>query len=195
VVGEQIPITNVKYNYRLYSNSRLSKELMPDFTQPQQFTILKSDGTSKEWMVRVKQLKAASVPINLDFSEANPSLWSNNTIGWAGIGIDETKPSVIRFGNKGVSFWVAVKGKAAKVSYKLTPVSKTKVDFDGEFVVEASANGRNWEELKLFNASNQFNLDGNYQHELPANVKYIRWTYLSRNKLNINLNNISVTVE
>lgn len=195
LVGEQTPVNNVKFNYRLYSNSSLSKELTPDFQAPQKVTILKTDGTSKEWMVRVKQLKAAKVPFSLDFSEANPSEWSNDAIGWAALGVDETKPSVIRFGNKDVSFWVAVDGKATKVSYKLMPVSRTRVEFDGEFVVEASVNGRTWEELKIFDQFNQISIDGNYQHELPKNVKYIRWTYVSRNKLNINLNNISVTAE
>jgi len=195
LVSESTPIKNVNFKYRLYSNSKLSKELVPDFTKPQQVIIEKSDGTSKDWMVRVKQLKAAKVPFSLEFSEANPLEWSNDAVGWAGLGIDETKPSVIRFGNKGVSFWVAVDGKATKVNYKLIPVSKTRVEFDGEFVVEASVNGRSWEELKLFDQFNQLSIDGNYQHELPKNVKYIRWTYVSRNKLNINLNNISVTAE
>ncbi len=195
LVSETTPINNVKFKYRLYSNSSLSKELTPDFQLPQQVTILKTDGTSKDWMVRVKQLKAAKVPFSLDFSDVNPSEWSNDAVGWAGIGIDETKPSVIRFGNKGVSFWVAVDGKATKVNYKLMPVSRTRVEFDGEFVVEASVNGRTWEELKIFDQFNQISIDGNYQHELPKNVKYIRWTYVSRNKLNINLNAISVTAE
>lgn len=193
LVGENTAIENVKYSYRLYSNSRLSKELTPDFSTPQQVTIEKSDGTSKEWKVVVKQLKPAKVPCRFDFSESNPSVWNNAVTGWAGIGLDETKPSVIRFGNKGVSFWVAVDGKATKVNYKLVPVSKTRVEFDGEFVVDASTDGRSWEELKTFNSGSQISIDGNHQHDLPRNVKYIRWTYVLRNKLNLNLNNIVIS--
>lgn len=195
LVSEKTDIKNVKFKYKLYSGCSLEKELTADFTQPQTVVVNKNDGNSKEWVVNVKQLKAASLPLELIFSNNNLSIWDAGVTGWAGIGIDPRITSTIRFGNKGVSFWVAIKQPATKVDYQLKMVSKEKVSFDGEFVVEASKDGRSWELLKEFNEQNQISADGNYRHDISKDIRFIRWTYVSRVKLNLNLNNIYVTAE
>lgn len=197
LVGEKTDIKNIKFKYKLNSGCSLEKELTTDFTQPQTVVVNKNDGTSKEWQVNVKQLKSSSVPLELAFSSNNLSIWDSNVIGWADIGIDHrmTMTSVIRFGNKGVSFWVAINQPASKLDYQLKIVSKEKVNFDGEFVVETSKDGRSWELLKEFNDQNQISADGNYRHDISKEVRFIRWTYVSRVKLNLNLNNIYVTAE
>lgn len=195
LVSEKTDIKNVKFKYKLYSGCSLEKELTADFTQPQTVVVNKNDGNSKEWVVNVKQLKAASLPLELIFSNNNVSIWDAGVTGWAGIGIDHRITSTIRFGNKGVSFWVAIKQPATKVDYQLKMVSKEKVSFDGEFVVEASKDGRSWELLKEFNEQNQISADGNYRHDISKDIRFIRWTYVSRVKLNLNLNNIYVTAE
>lgn len=195
LVSEKTDIKNIKFKYKLYSGCSLEKELTADFTQPQTVVVNKNDGNSKDWVVNVKQLKAASLPLELTFSNNNLSIWDADVIGWAGIGIDPRITSVIRFGNKGVSFWVAINKPATKVDYQLRMVSKEKVSFDGEFVVEASKDGRSWELLKEFNEQNQISADGNYRHDISKDIRFIRWTYVSRVKLNLNLNNIYVTAE
>lgn len=193
LVGEKTDIKNLKYKYKLYSGCTLSPELTPNFTHAQTVVINKNDGTSKEWLVEVKQLKAASLPLEQKFSEANPSISNNENIGWAGMGTDPRITNTIRFGNKGVSFWVAINQSASKVEYQLKMVSKEKVSFDGEFVVETSKDGKSWKVLKEFDERNPMSADGNYSHEITNDVRFIRWTYFTRNKLNLNLNNIIVT--
>jgi len=195
LVGEKTDIKNLKFKYKLNGGCSLAKELTADFTQPQTVVVNKNDGTSKEWLVNIKQLKAASLPLELIFSNNNLSIWDSGVVGWAGIGIDPRITSVIRFGNKGVSFWVAINKPATKLDYQLKMVSKEKVSFDGEFVVETSKDGSSWNLLKEFNEQNQISMDGNYRHDIAKDVRFIRWTYVSRVKLNLNLNNIYVTAE
>lgn len=195
LVNESTDIKNVKFKYKLNGGCSLDKELKTDFSQPQKVVVNKNDGTSKEWVVNVKQLKAASLPLELTFSNDNLSIWDQSIVGWAGIGIDPRITSVIRFGNKGVSFWVAINKPAKKVDYQLKMVSKERVKFDGEFVVETSADGRSWNLINEFNEQNQISVDGNYRHDISKDVRFIRWTYVSRVKLNLNLNNIYVSAE
>lgn len=195
LVNEKTDIKNVKFKYKLNGGCSLEKELKTDFSQPQTVVVNKNDGSSKEWIVNVKQLKAASLPLELTFSNNNLSIWDQSIVGWAGIGIDPRITSVIRFGNKGVSFWVAINKPAKKLDYQLKMVSKESVKFDGEFIVEASADGQSWSLIKEFNEQNQISADGNYRHDITKDVRFIRWTYQTRVKLNLNLNNIYVTAE
>ena len=195
LVNEKTDIKNVKFKYKLNGGCSLEKELKTDFCQPQTVVVNKNDGSSKEWIVNVKQLKAASLPLELTFSNNNLSIWDQSIVGWAGIGIDPRITSVIRFGNKGVSFWVAINKPAKKLDYQLKMVSKESVKFDGEFIVEASADGQSWSLIKEFNEQNQISADGNYRHDITKDVRFIRWTYQTRLKLNLNLNNIYVTAE
>lgn len=195
IVGEKTDLKNVDFHYRLLSGCSLSKELSKDFSQPQKVTITKSNGDSKEWLIFIKKLRPAPLPVELVFSETNPSVWTPETIGWAGNGVDTEKSTVIRFGNKGVSFWVSFDKPATKVDYQLKMVSKEKVDFDGDFLVETSADGRKWNILAEFDENNKLTMDGNYRHGISKDVRFIRWTYVTRNKLNLNLNNIYVTAE
>lgn len=195
LVNEKTDIKNVKFKYKLNGGCSLEKELKTDFSQPQTVVVNKNDGSSKEWIVNVKQLKAASLPLELTFSNNNLSIWDQSIVGWAGIGIDPRITSVIRFGNKGVSFWVAINKPAKKLDYQLKMVSKESVKFDGEFIVETSADGQSWSLIKEFNEQNQISADGNYRHDITKDVRFIRWTYQTRVKLNLNLNNIYVTAE
>lgn len=195
LVNEKTDIKNVKFKYKLNGGCSLDKELKVDFSQPQTVVVNKNDGSSKEWIVNVKQLKAAPLPLELTFSNNNLSIWDQSVVGWAGIGIDPRITSVIRFGNKGVSFWVAINKPAKKLDYQLKMVSKENVKFDGEFIVEASVDGQNWSLIKEFNEQNQISADGNYRHDITKDVRFIRWTYQTRVKLNLNLNNIYVTAE
>lgn len=195
LINEKTDIKNVKFKYKLNSGCALEKELNADFTQPQTVVVNKNDGSSKEWIVNVKQLKATSLPLELTFSNDNLSVWDQSVVGWAGIGVDPRITSVIRFGNKGVSFWVAINKPAKKLDYQLKMVSREIVKFDGEFIVESSADGQNWNLIKEFNEQNQISADGNYRHDITKDVRFIRWTYVTRVKLNLNLNNIYVTAE
>ena len=108
------------------------------------------------------------------------------------VGVDEEKNTVIRFGNEGVSFLVAFEGDANSVSYELSPVSKEPVNFDGVFYVETSVNGKDWKAIHTFNKRNNFDVSDKYTHPIESDVRYIKWTYSKRNKLNVNLNNIEV---
>lgn len=195
LVYDNTDITNINFKYKLLSGCQLAGSIKSDFTHPQTVTINKNNGDSKDWTIYVKRLTPAALPLNLNFSNHNPSNWSNEVVGWAGIGVDSTKPTVIRFGNKGVSFWVAIKEPAKTLSYELKPVSREKVDFDGEFYVETSVDGKKWRTITEFNSSKQFAADGQHEIDLKSDVRYIRWTYYDRNRLNINLNNISIKAE
>lgn len=195
IVSPKADISNINFKYRLLSGCSLAPVISPDFTHPQKVVVSKNDGTSKEWILYVKQLTSASLPLKLSFSTNNPSEWNHKVRGWAALGVDQSKPGVIRFGNKDVSFWVAFSEPATKLEYQLMKVSKAEVGFDGEFVVETSADGQKWKVLKEFDERNQISADGHYRHDLSKDVRFIRWTYVSRNKLNLNLNDIIVTAE
>lgn len=192
LVDESMDLTKVPFKYRLLGGCYLDEKISPDFTEPQTITVGKRGVDSKDWIISVKRLQKAPLPFSLKFSNNNPSVWSNEVVGWAGILVDETKETVIRFGNHGVSFIVAVADAPKSVEYELTPVSKEKVKFDGKFVVETSPDGRTWSPLYTFDSKNNFNDDPNYKHELNSDVRYIKWTYTERNRLNINLNKIIV---
>lgn len=195
IISPELDVSNINFKYRLLSGCSVSPAITADFTQPQKVLVSKNDGTSKEWILYVRQLTLASLPLELSFSTDNPSEWNHKVKGWAALGVDQSKPTVIRFGNSNVSFWVAFNEPASKLEYELRMVSKQDVKFDGEFIVETSSNGQKWKLLKEFDERNQISADGNYQHDLSKDVRFIRWTYITRNKLNLNLNNIEVTAE
>lgn len=195
IVSEKVDLKNVNFKYKLLSSCFLDKDLKKDFSNPQKVMIDKRDSDSKEWIISVKPLVPAPLPFELEFSKNNGMNWNTDVIGWAGIGIDESKPEVIRFGNHGVSFWVAIKEPAKKLSYELKIVSREPVKFTGEFVVETSADARTWNVLTKFDSKNQLTDDGQYENELDESVRYIRWTYVAREKLNLNLNNIFISAE
>ena len=195
LVSDDVDIKNVNFKYRLISGCELENEISNDFTNTQTITVKRNNGDTKKWDLMVKPLKPVSLPFELNFSKHNPSEWTTDVNGWAGIGVDTSKETVIRFGNSGVSFWIAFDEAPGKLVYELTPVSRDPVDFDGEFVVETSTNAKRWRTLHTFNKRRQFNESGIYEAELDKNVRYIRWTYYERNKLNINLNNIAVTAK
>lgn len=192
LVDESMDLTKVPFKYRLLGGCYLDGKISPDFTEPQRITVGRRGVDSKDWIISVKRLQKAPLPFQLSFSKNNPSIWSNEVVGWAGILVDETKETVIRFGNHGVSFIVAVANAPKSVEYELTPVSKEKVKFDGKFVVETSADGRTWTSLYSFDSKNDFSEEPVYKHELSSDVRYVKWTYVERNRLNINLNNIRV---
>lgn len=195
IVSSAVDIRNVKFKYRLLSGCNLSPDINADFSVPQRVLVSKNDGSSKEWLLHVKQLTPSALPLQLSFSAANPSAFNNQLKGWAALGIDQSKPTVIRFGNKGVSFWVAFNEPAKLLKYQLKAVSREPVVFDGEFIVEGSADGKKWKVIKEFDEHNPMDADGNYEHELSPATRFVRWTYVARNKLNLNLNHIIVTAE
>ena len=193
IVNENVDIKNVDFKYKLLSGCSLESPLSKDFTNPQKVVVTKNNSNPKEWIVYVKRLVPAKLPLNLNFSAANTSDFRPDAVGWASIGVDARKNTVVRFGNQNVSFWTAYASPARYVSYELKPVSKDEVDFDGDFTVETSADGNKWKELHAFNSKNGFDASGQYRHELPKDARFVRWTYLERNKLNVNLNDISIT--
>ncbi|MDD2285268.1 MAG: hypothetical protein PHQ11_07715 [Paludibacter sp.] len=195
IVSPKTDVSNINFKYRLLSGCSVSPAITSDFTQPQKVLITKNDGTSKEWILYVKQLTPASLPLELSFSTGNPAEWNQHVKGWAALGVDQSKPTVIRFGNKGVSFWIAFNEPAKQLEYELKMVSKKTVSFDGEFIVETSVDGQKWKILKEFDERNQISADGKYRHDVSKDVRFIRWTYITRNKLNLNLNNIIVSAK
>lgn len=192
IVDGNVDLENVDFKYKLYSGSSVVNEISSDFTESQLITVTKRGEEDKVWEIKVKPLVAEELPLILNFSKDNLSDWSPSVVGWAGIGIDERKNTVVRFGNEGVSFLVAFEGDANSVSYELSPVSKEPVNFDGVFYVETSVNGKDWKAIHTFNKRNNFDVSDKYTHPIESDVRYIKWTYSKRNKLNVNLNNIEV---
>ena len=192
IVGPDTDLKNIKSKYRLLSACRMEDKISKDFTSPQKVEIYKESAT-KEWIIQVKKLQAASLPLELDFSDKNSSVYTSATKGWATQGTDESKPSVVRFGNNGVSFIVAFEGEASEVSYDLHLVGAKGTEFDGKFAVETSTDGKKWTNLAIFDSKNPFKPDSSFTNELTADVRFIKWTYVSRQKQNVNLNKIIVS--
>jgi hypothetical protein len=194
LVAPDTDLSNVKFKYKLISANKINPEISPDFTKPQQLKLVKSDGTSKDWIISVKRLSPAALPLNLSFSNVNPSNdWDNEVVGWAGLDMDQNNPTVARFGNQAASFWIAFNETPATLAYNLKIVSREPVKMDGEFIVEVSSDAKKWKIIAEYDSRNSISADGKYEHPLSKDVRFVRWTYVTRYKQNINLNHIVVS--
>lgn len=191
LVDKQVDLSQVDFDYKLLGGCSLEKELTSDFRMPQNVIVHKNDGSLKEWVITLKKLIPASLPLNLSFSKANPAIWNMDAKGWVNCATDESKPMVVRFGNSNVSFVVAYEGEASEVSFDLSSVIKNNAAFDGVFVVETSNDGVVWRKLKGFK-DKKITANSHFKCSLEPSVRFIRWVYQERVKMNINLNNIQV---
>lgn len=189
IVGADADLSKLEFKYKLYSACALDQPLTADFTQPQNVKVTKQGGGSKDWIINVRQLKPANLPFDLTFSNTNPSIYHSDVMGWATYGTDETKPNVVRFGDKNVAFYVAFNGQAKEVSYKLSALGDA---FMGKFLVEESADGQQWTTIAEYNEKETFGKDSEFTNKLLENTRFIRWIYAERKKMNVNLNDISV---
>jgi len=192
IVGDKVDIANLPVKYKLLSSCSLSETpLKSDFTTVNYVTVEKKNENPKDWTLIVHQLKPASLPFNLSFSKTNPcDLSFENPKPWAGYGIDYSKPTVARFGNSGVGFFVAFDGEAKEAGFELTCVGDQK--FDGEMDVEYSQDGLKWKRLITYTSDKPFKNGGKNTLALPSNARYLRWVYAVREKQNVNLSNISI---
>ncbi len=191
IVSPEADIRAIDFNFKLLSGCEMSNELTKDFSKAQTTTIHKNDGTSKEWVVEVKQLIPASLPLTIDFGKNNPAIWSAAATGWVNYGTDESKSTVARFGGDGTTFTAAINGEPTEVSFDLYAVGKKPIKFDGDFEVQTSADGKKWKSIKGFDSSD-IQIDSKFTCPLKKSDRFIRWTYVTRVKTNINLNNISI---
>lgn len=193
IVDENVNLEKVDFKYNLYSRSVVKDDIKPDFTEPQVVTINRKDVGDKVWEIKIMPLIPVQLPLKLNFTSNNTSKWNSSVKGWAGLGIDDSKNTVVRFGNQDVAFIVAFNEDAQSVSYELTPLWKVPTNFDGLFKVETSNNGKDWKTIYTFDKNNNFDSSGKYSHPIETGTRYIKWMYNERNKLNINLNNIFIT--
>lgn len=191
VVDENTNIKNVPMKYKLLSGCKISEQtpLTSDFTTPQTITIDKG-GVSKEWTIAVHQLKSEKAPVSIEFGKNNACTIASEP-EWAGYGIDYTKNTVVRFGNDGNMFFAAIPQDAKTVSYNLTVVGNKALE--GIFDIETSEDGKKWKRQISYTSGNPIKNNEDVSMELPANAKYIRWVYATREaKQNVNLNNITI---
>ena len=193
IVSDKVDVANLPVKYKLLSSCSISSEtpLKNDFTTVRYITIEKKNQASKDWTLIIHQLKPASLPFELSFSKSNPcDLSFENPKPWAGYGIDYTKPTVARFGNSGVGFFVAFDGGAKEVGFELTSVGNQ--EFNGEMDVEYSQDGLKWKGLITYTSTKPFKNGEKNTLSLPSNARYVRWVYAVREKQNVNLNNIYI---
>ena len=190
IAGSDVNLKNVKFKYKLLSGCSLANGLSKNFTEPQTVTVNKNNGSSKEWEIKVKKLTPAPLPINLEFSKTVPAVWTPETKGWVNAGTDESKPTVVRFGNNNVSFIVAFEGEAKEVSFDLNLVGKGDDTFKGVFEVMTSADGINWKNIEGFD--NKLTMDSQFTCPVSSDARFIKWNYKEREKQNVNLNNIII---
>ncbi|MEG1586791.1 MAG: hypothetical protein RR346_07940 [Bacteroidales bacterium] len=191
IVDSNADLKNIEFKYKLLSDCSMTGELTADFSKPQQVIINKNDGTSKEWIVEVKKLTPAPLPLEISFSKNTPAIWTPETKGWVNQATDESKPTVVRFGNSNVTFTAAFEGEAKEVNFDLIFIGKPGDKFDGSFAVESSADGVKWEKLNGFKEKD-ITTNSQFSCKPNKNARFIRWTYTERLKQNINLNNISI---
>ncbi|NDW09634.1 hypothetical protein D0T56_08230 [Dysgonomonas sp. 520] len=192
IVGNDVDLKNVKFKYKLLSACRLEDKIDKNFTSPQKVEISKN-ATSKDWTILVKKLQPATLPLDISFSNDDPSIYNSSTKGWVTFNTDEGKPQVVRFGNSDVSFLVAFDGEAKDVSYDLKVVGAKGTEFDGKFEVSASPDGKNWNTIVTYDSKTPFSTDNSFTNELESDVRFVKWTYVTREKQNVNLNNIIVS--
>lgn len=191
IVGENVNLKNVKFRYNLLSGCTLDGSLSKDFTEPQTVSVSKNDGSAKEWIVEIKKVTPAPLPLVLEFGKENPAIWNADAKGWVSSGTDESKPTVVRFGNSKVSFIAAYEGEAKEVSFDLTLVGKAEDKYSGTFKLEASADGKTWKDVSSFD-NGKITTDSHFTCPLDSDSRFVKWTYKERNKQNVNLNNITI---
>ena len=191
IVSPEANIQAIDFDYKLLSNCEMPIALTSDFSKAQKTTIEKGDGTSKEWIVEVKQLIPTSLPLSIAFDKNNPAIWTSAATGWVNFGTDESKSTVARFGGDNTTFTVAFNDEPSEVSFDLYAVGKKPIKFDGDFAVETSTDGKKWKSIKGFD-SKDIQIDSKFTCPVKKSDRFIRWTYVSRVKTNINLNNITI---
>lgn len=194
IAGSNVDLKNVKCKYKLLGGCSLATALDKDFTKPQTVTVNKNNGTSNEWEITVKKITPAPLPINLEFSKTNPAVWTPEVKGWINAGTDESKPTVVRFGNYNVGFIVAFEGEAKEVSFDLILVGKAGDAFNGAFEVMTSVDGISWTNIEGFDS--KLTADSQFKCPVSSDARFIKWNYKERGeKQNVNLNNIIVSAK
>lgn len=192
IVLDNCDITNLPVKYKLWSGCSIDAgtPLSANYSKPQIVNITKSGADSKKWAVAVHQLKGAALPLNISFSEQNPSNFEfTNPKPWATYNVASTHPTLIRLQDTNAAFYVAYDGKAKKADFDVILLSED--PFAGELIVESSVDGKNWNKVTTYSASNPFK--GKRQSVgLPADARFVRWIYSVRQKQNIHLNNITI---
>ncbi len=174
----------------------------------------------KDVVITVKKLNSASeFPFSVGFTGTAPNTtasWNSSTIGWAFAGIDTGQAQVARYGTSGVSFIVGFPAIPAEgvfsVDYNLWSVtSKDKNDpsiiydykdkANSDFVVQASVDGLAWRTLVQYTATSNPTLKASptptptapiFSHKLEIGEKFVKWVYVTRDGINVNVDDITV---
>ena len=164
----------------------------------------------KDVVITVKKLNPATeFPFSVGFTGTAPNTtasWNSSTIGWAFAGIDPGQTGVARYGTGGVSFIVGFPSIPADgsyaVDYNLWSVGS---DFTAkplsDFIVQASADGLAWRTLVQYTATSSPTLKASptptptapiFSHKLEVGEKFVKWVYVTREGINVNVDDITV---
>ncbi len=198
VVAPDFNMSNVIINYTLDDGCELLGPMPTDFStvNPQTVTVKKTDDeTTKDWTINIKKINPSGLPFSKTFSnsEGNKTAdWTPATIGWAFSGIDTGQTGTCRYGTADASFVVAFNVSPGTVTYRLNSVSSPFKAGD-EFNVESSADGVIWRNLRSFTTEGALTTAGaDFTDNLIVSDRYVRWVYVKRTGINVNLNNIVV---
>ena len=193
LVPENFDVTNVVVDYEVAATDALVGSMPTDFSTPKTVSVQGASAT-KDWTVTFKKVKKAALPLDIAFSTTGLKTtdWNENTLGWAGAGLDPAQSQIARYGNVTVTFLTAFSDPAEKISYYINAVGGTLAN--GIFDVLTSADGITWNQETRFDSSNPLNATLTEHSITPAsNVRYAKWVYTNRDGKNVNINTISIT--
>ncbi len=169
--------------------------LPTNFTNSVLFDVKKEDATATpvvplttaSYNVVFRTIKAASLPLNVDFSSTNLPVWNSSIVGWAATCVNETK-SAMSFENTNRGLILAFKDAPATLSYKILSSGTWGT---GVFDVEESSNGMVWTSVCQYTAT--IGAESSKSHDLKGTTRFVRFNYTFRNGANVSVNNFAVT--
>lgn len=150
-------------------------------------TVTPAVHTTASYNVVFRTIKAASLPLNLDFTSTNMPVWNSSIVGWAATCVNETKSSM-SFENTNRGLILAFKDAPATLSYKILSSGTWGT---GIFDVEESDNGMVWTSVCQYTAT--IGAESSKSHDLKNTTQFVRFNYTFRNGANVSVNNIAVT--
>ncbi|MBP8790508.1 MAG: hypothetical protein KBH01_03650, partial [Breznakibacter sp.] len=216
VVSADFDLTKCMVHYELDAaggeidpTTPLANNSVVDLSAPKTI-LMKSTAVpaGKDVVITVKRLNpATALPITISFDTdgLKTADWTSSTIGWAFSGIDVGQKSTARYGTVGVSFIVGFPAIPADgsyaVDYNLWCVgSNFSAKPLSDFIVQASADGLAWRTLANYTATSNPSLiittpkpaSPIFSNKLQVGEKYVKWVYVTRDGLNVNVDDITV---
>jgi hypothetical protein len=151
-----------------------------------------------KYNVTIKKINPAPLPLEIKTGTGNfnPTSWTPETLGWAGVCIEKNY-TLIRLNSGKRSFMVAFDSAPDSLIYTIKYLTTPfPTDNSVIFDVDGSVDGVNWTSINQYNGTNPMPLSSPAvvaKLKINPEYRYVRWIYTKRASANVNIENILVT--